>query len=153
MIDANRRVGSVQSEYVGSQGPAEEVDDNGNKLHMLAATLRMKLVNTFHGASDDHTYAYYTADGVLLRRRIDYIGMVQGSASLVTKCRVDRDFEKLSSKLDHQPVIATVKGKITGSHVKHPKAALDKRKLKDHALAEKSDSSLAVYRLLHGPRT
>ena len=78
-IDANARVGSIVSEYIGDMGWAEEENHNGQRLHELALTCHTYAVNTLIPHNEGYTWVmkkggpYHRIDYILVNKQMSNV--------------------------------------------------------------------------------
>ena len=96
LIDANARVGSIASSFIGCEEVDEE-DENGARLREFAEGVGTHLENTYHptGSTWVHTSGSES--------RIDYVGLTEKLHGTAKDPRVERDLELvLSCAEDHR---------------------------------------------------
>ena len=95
-IDANGRVGSIASAYIGPEEPVAE-DSGGSCLRAYADEFHLSAVNTYWPAGPTWCSTYG------LWHRIDYV--LSDAPAQVSRCSVDRDVDlTFNAYEDHHPV-------------------------------------------------
>ena len=86
LIDANARVGSIASSFIGNKDVGEE-DENGAGLREFADLLGIHLENTYHplGGTWVHTSGSES--------RVDYVGLTEKLHGTAKDPRIERDLE------------------------------------------------------------
>ena len=96
LIDANARVGSIASSFIGSKDVGEE-DENGVGLREFAESVGIHLENTYHFLGE----TWVNTSGS--ESRIDYVGLTEKLHGTAKDPRIERDFELfLSCAEDHR---------------------------------------------------
>ena len=102
LIDANAKLGSVASEYIGGKECARE-NKNGSEVRMLLEKFALFAVNTFYEAG----YTWKSSRGPT--HRIDYVLLSRRLYHGVHCCRVMREIDLTFSKWeDHSAVMVGV---------------------------------------------
>ena len=108
LIDANARLGTVESVAVGTGGFAQSEDDNGRAFHAALLELGLWVPATF-APRDEQAFTWTTPTG--RPHRLDYVAVPiawkewcdarDGS----TMCAVLHDFDTLAKGEDHRPAV------------------------------------------------
>ena len=105
-IDANARVGSIQSDSIGPACPSNE-SENGTVFRTILETHRLRAVNTFIDGSP--TWA--GSRGHL--SRIDYICVPLQHGDAVTHCAICSDIDLTpSSRDDHRALMVSLRSPV-----------------------------------------
>lgn len=131
LIDANARVGSVDSSAVGPCEPEHE-NDNGSRLHGYLAQNRLAAVNTFFDAGKTWHSSRRTTS------RIDYIVMRESALPSVEQATTVHDMaSKRGTHDDHVPVAASIELDVVEPSAEHaakvanPRVAFNKHRVRD----------------------
>ena len=96
LIDANARVGSIASSFIGSKDVGEE-NENGSGLREFAESVSIHLENTYHSLGG--TWVHTSGS----ESRIDHVGLTEKLHSTAKDPRIERDLELvLSCAEDHR---------------------------------------------------
>ncbi|CAE7337947.1 CFDP2 [Symbiodinium sp. CCMP2592] len=102
LADANSRLGSLESEAVGSHH-AETETPAAAHFHSFLLRNGLWLPATFPEAHNGASWTWQSPHGD--QHRIDYVGIPQSWARFVCRSRVWHTFEALQRRCDHLPVI------------------------------------------------
>ena len=138
LIDANARVGSITSDFVGEFAAAAETE-NGSELHHYLAETSTMLPATFElftngSVADAGTWRSHTGDW----RRIDFVALPMDWAQGVTRAWCPADVHLCGGQYqDHRPAATRVAILQPAARINASRALpWDRRRLRDPTVAQ-----------------